>query len=150
RRPAVVVAREGDPVDEAFFAAREIKRLRSEWPDLRLRDFAIVLRSTTALGGPFEEALRALGIPYEVRGWGATARNEVVRFLIGYLESLRHPDDDDAFESALASSLGGIGPRTVSRLRAHASQRARPLKRVVNRVIYALANRHPQPSPLPH
>src|SRR5207248_2816360 len=29
RRPAVVVAREGDPVDEAFFAAREIKRRRS-------------------------------------------------------------------------------------------------------------------------
>src|SRR5205809_795208 len=57
--------------------------------------------------------------------------------------------DDDAFESALASSLGGIGPRTVSRLRAHASQRARPLKRVVNRVMYALANRDPQRYPLP-
>src|SRR5207237_132140 len=137
RRPAVVVAREGDPVDEAFFAAREIKRLRSEWPDLRLRDFAIVLRSTTALGGPFEEALRALGLPYEVRGWGATARNEVVRFLVGYLESLRRPDDPDAFESALASSLSGVGPRTVSRLRAYATHRGRPLKAVVRRQRYA-------------
>src|SRR5437016_7565536 len=55
RIPAVVVAREGDPVDEAFFCAREIKRLQSEWPELRLRDFAIVLRSTSALGAPFEE-----------------------------------------------------------------------------------------------
>ena len=149
RRPAVVVAREGDPVDEAFFAAREIKRLRSEWPDLRLRDFAIVLRSTTALGGPFEEALRALGLPYEVRGWGATARNEVVRFLIGYLESLRRPDDPDAFESALSSSLGGVGARTVSRLRAHALERGRPLKKVVDRVMYALAARDSQRYPLP-
>ena len=146
---AVIVVRESDPVDEAFFCAREIKRLHSERPGGHLSDFAIVLRSTAALGAPFEEALRALGIPYEVRGWGATARNEVVRFLIGYLESLRHPDDDDAFESSLASSLGGIGPRTVSRLRAHASQRARPLKRVVNRVMYALANRDPQRYPLP-
>ena len=149
RIPAVVVAREGDPVDEAFFCAREIKRLQSEWPELRLRDFAIVLRSTSALGAPFEEALRALGLAYEVRGWGATARNEVVRFLVGYLESLRKPDDPDAFESSLASSLGGVGPRTVSRLRAYAFERSRPLKKVVDRVMYALVARDAQRYPLP-
>jgi len=51
--PAVVVGREADALDEAFYCAREIKRLQSEWPDLRLHDFAIVLRSTTALGAPF-------------------------------------------------------------------------------------------------
>ena len=140
---AVVVARESDPVDEAFFCAREIKRLRTDWPDLRWRDVAIVLRSTTAFGAPFEEALRALDIPYEVRGWGATARNEVVRFLIGYLESLRSPDDPDAFESALASTLGGVGPRTVSRLRVYAVQRGRPLIKVVRRLMYVLAARNP-------
>jgi DNA helicase-2/ATP-dependent DNA helicase PcrA len=147
--PAVVVSRESDPVDEAIFCAREIKRLRAEWPEVRLSDFAIVLRSTTALGGPFEEAMRALGLPYEVRGWGATARNEVVRFLIGYLESLRRPDDSDALESALASSLAGIGPRTVSRLRAYARERGRPLKKVVDRVMYALVARDPARYPLP-
>ena len=147
--PAVVVSREADPVDEAFFCAREIKRLQAEWPDLRLQDFAIVLRSTTALGAPFEEALRALDLPYEVRGWGATARNEVVRFLIGYLESLRRPDDTDAFESALASSLGGVGPRTVSRLRAYAYERSRPLLTTVRRVMYSLVARDPERYPLP-
>lgn len=147
--PAVVVAREADPVDEAFFCAREIRRLRSERPELWLRDFAIVLRSTTALGAPFEEALRALELPYEVRGWGATARNEVVRFLVGCLESLRSPDDADAFESALASSLSGIGPRTVGRLRAYATERGRPLKKVIDRVMYALAARDAERYPLP-
>jgi ATP-dependent DNA helicase UvrD/PcrA len=146
---AVVVAREGDPVDEALFCAREIKRLRSEWPELRLSDIAIVLRSTTALGGPFEEALRALGLAYEVRGWGATARNEVVRFLIGYLESLRTPDDSDALESALASSLAGVGPKTMSRLRAYARERARPMKKVIDRLMYSLAARDPSRYPLP-
>jgi DNA helicase-2/ATP-dependent DNA helicase PcrA len=148
-QPAVVVARESDPVDEAFFCAREIKRLLAESPGLRFSDFAIVLRSTTALGAPFEEALRALGLPYEVRGWGATARNEVVRFLIGYLESLRRPDDSAAFESALASTLGGVGPRTVSRLRAHAALRARPLLKVIRRLMYVLASRNPLLYPLP-
>src|SRR6266581_2778605 len=147
--PSIVVARESDPVDEAFFCAREIKRLHSERSGMRFNDFAIVLRSTTALGAPFEEALRALGLPYEVRGWAATARNEVVRFLIGYLESLRKPDDNDAFESALASSLSGVGPRTVSRLRAHATQRGRPLIKVMRRLMYVLASRNPLLYPLP-
>ena len=148
-RPSVVVVHEADPVDEAFFCAREIRRLRTERPELRLRDFAIVLRSATTLGAPFEEALRALGLAYEVRGSGATTRNEVVRFLVGYLDSLREPDDPDAFESALASSLGGVGPRTVSRLRAHAQERGRPLLRVVRRLMYVLAYRDPQRYPLP-
>ncbi|HEX2680831.1 MAG TPA: ATP-dependent helicase, partial [Candidatus Dormibacteraeota bacterium] len=147
--PAVVVAREADAVDEAFFCAREIKRIRAELPHLRLRDFAILLRSTTALGGPFEEALRALSVAYEVRGWGATARNEIVRFLVGYLESLRSPDDADAFENALASSVGGVGPRTVSRLRAFAQERNRPLKSAVDRLLYALAARDAERWPLP-
>jgi len=157
--PAVVVARERDPVDEAFFVAREIKRLHAEAgraqgahsveSGLRHSDFAILLRSTTSFGGPFEEALRALGLPYEVRGSGATARNEVVRFLVGYLESLRRPDDPDAFEGALASSLGGVGARTLGRLRANARERGRPLLRVMRRLMYALAARDPQRYPLP-
>jgi DNA helicase-2/ATP-dependent DNA helicase PcrA len=147
--PALVVSRESDPVDEAFFVAREIRRLQAESPGLCCSDFAIVLRSTTAFGAPFEEALRALNLPYEVRGSGATARNEVVRFLIGYLESLRHPDDSEAFEGALASSLGGVGARTVSRLRAHARSRGRPLLRVVRRLMYVLAAQDPRHYPLP-
>jgi ATP-dependent DNA helicase UvrD/PcrA len=147
--PAVVVAREGDAVDEAFFCAREIKRLHAESRELRLSDFAVVLRSTTSLGGPFEEALRALGLPYHVRGSGATGRNEVVRFLVGYLESLRQPDDPVAFEGALSSSLGGVGSRTLSRLRAHAREQGRPLTRVVRRLMYVLAARDPVRYPLP-
>ena len=147
--PAIVVAHESDPVDEAFFVAREIKRLHVESPVLRYGDFAILLRSTTSLGAPFEEALRALAVPYEVRGAGATSRNEVVRFLVGYLESLRRPDDAEAFEGALASSLGGVGARTLGRLRASAHERGRPLLRVMRRLMYALAARDPQRFPLP-
>jgi DNA helicase-2/ATP-dependent DNA helicase PcrA len=147
--PSVVIAHEGDALDEAFFCAREIKRIHGAFPGLRHDDFAILLRSTTAMGAPFEEALRALDLPYEVRGSGATARNEVVRFLVGYLESLRKPDDPDAFESALASSLGGVGSRTLSRIRAHSFEQARPLTRVMRRLMYVLAAKDPQRYPLP-
>ena len=147
--PTVVVAHEGDGLDEAFFCAREIKRIHTAFPELRHDDFAILLRSTTAMGAPFEEALRALGLPYEVRGSGAAARNEVVRFLVGYLESLRRPDDPEALEGALASSLGGVGSRTLSRLRAHAFEQARPLTRVMRRLMYVLAAKDPVRYPLP-
>jgi len=147
--PSVVVAHEADAIDEAFFCAREIKRIHTAFPELRFEDFAILLRSTTALGAPFEEALRALGLPYEVRGSAATARNEVVRFLVGYLESLRKPDDSEAFEGALASSLGGVGSRTLSRLRAHAFEQARPLTRVMRRLMYVLAAKDAERYPLP-
>jgi len=147
--PAVVVARESDAVDEAFFCAREIKRLLATSRELAPGDIAILLRSTTVLGPPFEEALRALGVPFEVRGSGAGVRNEVVRFLYGYLESLRRPDDPDAFQASLASTLGPVRPATLSRLRAHAYERGRPLVRVMRRLMYFLAATDPQRWPLP-
>ena len=139
--PPIVVARESDALDEAFFCAREVKRLLAMSPDLAPGDIAILLRSTTALGPPYEEALRALGVPFEVRGSGAGARNEVVRFLYTYLESLRRPDDAGAFQASLASTLGPVHPKTLSRLRAHAFERGRPLLRVMKRLMAVLAAR---------
>ncbi len=88
-------------------------------------------------------------MPFEVRGAGATARNEVVRFLLGYLESLRRPDDADAFQASLSSGLGRVAPITLSRLRTYAYERARPLTRVMRRLMYVLAFRDPQRWPLP-
>ncbi len=147
--PAIVVVRESDAVDEAFFVAREVKKLLATNPALRPSDIAILLRSTTVLGSPYEEALRALGVPFEVRGSGASARNEVVRFLLGYLESLRRPDDVEAFQASLSSGLGRVAPGTLSRLRAHAYEHGRPLTRVVRRLMYVLAFRDPQRWPVP-
>src|SRR6267143_1384490 len=79
--------------------------------------------------------------------WSSLAK--VVRFLVGYLESLRKPDDPDAFDGALASSLGGVGARTLGRLRASARERSRPLLRVVRRLMYSLAARDAKRYPLP-
>src|SRR5207248_3134956 len=124
----VTVVEEANGVDEAFAVAREIKQLLLEsGGTLRPRDFAILLRSTTSLSAPFEEALRALDLAYEVRGLGAMARNEAVRFLLAYLAALERPDDSEVFERVLAASLGGVDPRLLGRLRAHALEEGRPL-----------------------
>jgi hypothetical protein len=143
------VAREAGGVDEAFFVAREIRRLMLEDPDLRPGDFAVLLRSTSALAVPFEEAVRALGLPYEVRGVGALARNEVVRFLLTYLHAIAKPDDPESLERLLGSGLSGLGQRAASRLRRHAVEEGRPFARVVRRLLYWLRETDGAAFPLP-
>src|SRR5262249_49527415 len=147
--PAVRVAREATAVDEAFFVAREIRRLMLDAPDLRPRDFAVLLRSTATLSAPFEEAIRALDLPYEVRGVGALARNEVVRFLLTYLRAVNQPEEPDSLERLLASGLSGVGQRAAGRLRRHAIEEGRAFAKVLRRLMYWLHGSDPEAWPLP-
>ena len=146
---AVRLAREATAVDEAFFVAREIRRQLLEDPGLRPGDFAVLLRSTTALSAPFEEAIRALDLPYEVRGVGALARNEVVRFLLTYLRAVHEPDEPESLERLLASGLSGVGARAAGRLRRHAIEEGRVFAKVVHRVLHWLHAVDPGDWPLP-
>src|SRR5499427_2869010 len=147
--PAVRVAREATAVDEAFFVAREIRHLMLDDPDLRPGDFAVLLRSTTTLSAPFEEAIRALDLPYEVRGVGALARNEVVRFLLTYLRAVHQPDEPDSLERLLASGLSGVRHRAAGRLRRHAIEEGRAFAKVVRRLLLWLHATDPGDWPLP-
>jgi superfamily I DNA/RNA helicase len=147
--PALRLAREATAVDEAFFVAREIRRLMLEDPALRPGDFAVLLRSTTALSAPFEEAIRALDLPYEVRGVGALARNEVVRFLLTYLRAVHEPDEPESLERLLASGLSGVGPRAAGRLRRHAIEEGRAFTKVAHRLLYWLHASDGEAWPLP-
>ena len=147
--PAVRMAREATAVDEAFFVAREIRRLMLADPSLGPGDFAVLLRSTTALSAPFEEAIRALDLPYEVRGVGALARNEVVRFLLTYLRAVHEPDDPESLQRLLASGLSGVGPRAAGRLRRHAIEEGRVFTKVVRRLLHWLHATDPGDWPLP-
>jgi DNA helicase II / ATP-dependent DNA helicase PcrA len=147
--PSVRQAREATAVDEAFFVAREIRRLMLEDPGLRPGDFAVLLRSTNTLSAPFEEAIRALDLPYEVRGIGALARNEVVRFLLTYLRAVHEPDDPESLERLLASGLSGVGPRAAGRLRRHAIEEGRVFAKVVRRLLLWLHGTDPGEFPLP-
>jgi superfamily I DNA/RNA helicase len=147
--PVVRVAREATAVDEAAFVAREIRRLMIEQPGLRPGDFAVLLRSTATHSAPLEEALRSLELPYDVRGVGAFARNEVVRFLLTYLQALHSPDEPEALERVLASGLSGVGARAVGRVRRYAIEEGRAFTRVVRRLLYWLNEADPELWPLP-
>ena len=149
--PAVVVARESDAVDEAFFCAREIKRLLATSPTLRLGDFAILLRSTTALGAPFEEALRALGLP--LRGPGLGRRPRATRWSASWSATSSRcagPTTRTHSRRRWPRAWAGSAARTLSRLRAHAYERGRPLTpRRCAGSCTSLAARDPQRYPLP-
>ncbi len=148
-QPSLRVAREANAVDEAFFTAREIRRLMLEDPGLRAADFAVLLRSTTTHSAPFEEAIRALGLASEVRGASALARNEAVRFLLTFLHAVDRPDDPESLQRLLASGLSGVGRRTAGRLRRYAIEEGRSLTRVVRRLMYRLRDSDPAGHPLP-
>lgn len=145
---ALRVVRHANSVEEAFFVAREVRRLVLE-EGLQLGRCAILLRSTTTLAVPFEEALRAMGLPYEVRGLGAISRNEVARFLIVYLRALASPDDPDALERLLSSSLSGAGRQLVGRLRRVAIEEGRAFHKVVRQLMYRLQAHDTAAYPLP-
>jgi ATP-dependent exoDNAse (exonuclease V) beta subunit len=145
----VRVAREATGVDEAFFVAREIRRLMLDDRDLRPGDVAVLLRSTTTLAAPFEEAIRALDLPYEVRGLGALSRNEVMRFLLTYLRAVHWPDEPESLERLLASGLSGVGARAAGRLRRHAIEEGRAFTKVARRLMHWLHATDPAAWPLP-
>jgi DNA helicase-2/ATP-dependent DNA helicase PcrA len=147
--PAVQVVREATTIDEAALVAREIRRLLLVRPHLRPGDVAVLLRSTSTLSAPFEEAVRGLGLPYEVRGVGTVARNEVVRFLLAYLRALTDPRAEGALERLLGSGLSGVGHHAVGRLRRHAVEEGRDFPRVVRRLLHWLHQTDPDTYPLP-
>src|SRR3984893_14226554 len=147
--PPIQVVRETNAVEEALFVAREVRGLMLEDPTLRPHDFAILLRSTATLAAPFEEGLRALGLPYEVRGVGALARNEVVRFLLTYLPAAARPDGPESPERLLSSGLSGVERRATGRIRRYAIEEGRSFTKVVRRLMYWLNSRDPASYPLP-
>nr|MDQ6899986.1 UvrD-helicase domain-containing protein [Candidatus Dormibacteraeota bacterium] len=145
----VTVAREANAIDEAFFVAREIRQLLLADSTLRPDDFAILLRSTLQNAAPFEEALRALQLPSEVRGAGGFVSNEVVRFLLTMLRALNAPDEPESLVAVVGSPLSGVPAATASRLHQECLEQGKPLPRLVKRLMYWLheldALRYPLP-----
>ncbi|MGH7920851.1 MAG: ATP-dependent helicase, partial [Candidatus Dormibacteraceae bacterium] len=146
--PLQVLAGE-DPVEEATAVARSISRLLLERPELRPGDVAILLRSTQTLAAPFEEALAALHVPYQVRDRSPARRNEVVRFLLTYLAALAEPDAEGRLERLLRSGLVGVPRAAVGRIRRYAEEEGRAFPRVVRLLLRWLHQEDGDRYPLP-
>jgi len=118
-RIRVLVARDG--ADEADRVAMEIMRQRMErgcgW-----RDFAVLYRGNHQ-ARPFEQALRALEIPYSVTGGTSFFDRTEVKDVLAYLRLIANPDDDAAFLRIVNVPRREIGTATLEKLGAWASSR---------------------------
>ncbi len=118
-RIRVLVAR--DSADEADRVAMEIMRMRmergGEW-----RDFAVLYRGNHQ-ARPFEQALRALEIPYSVTGGTSFFDRTEVKDVLAYLRLIANPDDDAAFLRIVNVPRREIGTATLEKLGAWASSR---------------------------
>ena len=100
--------------DESEFVAAEIERLALDlgW---RYRDFAILYRSNSQ-ARIFEEALRALGIPYEVVGGQEFYDRREVKDFVAYLKVCFNPSDENNIRRIVNVPPRGIGPVLLKRL----------------------------------
>ena len=119
----VVPVRDGR--DEADRVAMEIQTLsiarRANW-----RDIAVLYRSNHQ-ARPFEQALRARGIPCKVAGGPSFFERPEIRDLMAYLRLIANPDDDAAFLRVVNLPRREIGPATVGRLGDYAASRGQSL-----------------------
>ncbi|MGQ9862752.1 MAG: UvrD-helicase domain-containing protein [Thiobacillaceae bacterium] len=88
----------------------------------RFGDYAVLYRGNHQ-ARPFEEALRALKIPYVLSGGQSFFERAEIKDITAYLRLIANQDDDPAFIRAVTSPKRGIGPATLERLGVYAAQR---------------------------
>ncbi|HZJ53369.1 MAG TPA: UvrD-helicase domain-containing protein [Myxococcaceae bacterium] len=114
--------------EEAAHVAKAIEQrlARGVRPD----DVAVLYR-TNGQSRPFEEALRARGIGYEVVGGTEFFDRREVRDVLAYLKVLANPADEVSLLRIVNVPARGIGDVTVEHLVAHARSRGAPLADVL-------------------
>ena len=120
-----------DGLDEAYYVAAEIERLR-EVEGVELGKIAVLYRVNT-LSRALEEALIAQGIPYEVvRGLRFYERMEV-KDLICYLRLIVNPADELSLLRVLNRPRRGLGRRTIEAVQSYAEREGLPLWEALRR-----------------
>jgi len=146
---SVIMATEPTSIDEAFFIARQIKRLTLERRDqqggagYRYGDFAVLLRRLSPLAKPLEEAFGYHHIPYQIIGGGTFYKDKGVSFLISYLKALASPDEGEEFQRLLYSPPLALNPQMLHRLEASRGRDGRSLLHHLKGLTWWLTTDYP-------
>jgi DNA helicase II / ATP-dependent DNA helicase PcrA len=97
---------------EAKFVAAKIQEHRRQEPDIR----AAVLYRTNAQSRVFEEALRRVGIAYNIVGGFSFYERMEVRDIISYLKLALNPHDSIALMRVINSPARGLGKQTLDEI----------------------------------
>ncbi len=108
-------------LDEAEWVSAEIMT-RHFQKDTPWGDFAILYRSNFQ-SRAFEQALREKKIPYSISGGSSFFDKVEIKDMLAYLKLMVNPDDDTAFLRCINTPRREIGPTTLAKLGAHATNR---------------------------
>ncbi|MBX6312406.1 MAG: UvrD-helicase domain-containing protein, partial [Isosphaeraceae bacterium] len=111
--------------EEAEAVAERIAALVREG-EYGFRDIAIFCR-ITALTRPFEAALRAAKIPYQIVGGVSFYERQEIKDVLAYLNLMINPKDNVAFARVVNVPPRGIGKGSLDRLEARARDLGLPL-----------------------
>ncbi|NBC13179.1 MAG: UvrD-helicase domain-containing protein, partial [Gammaproteobacteria bacterium] len=114
-----------DEAHEAERVAAEIQHTHLT-KDRPYGSIAILYRSNHQ-ARPFEQALRALSVPYFLSGGTSFFARAEVKDVMAYLRLLANPADDAAFLRVVNVPRREIGPTTLQRLAAFAAEGEQPL-----------------------
>ncbi len=101
-----------DAESEARFVAAKILEHRDEQYDIR----AAVLYRTNSQSRVFEEAMRRVGLPYNIVGGFSFYERMEVRDIIAYLKLAMNPNDSIALVRVINSPPRGIGKQTLDEI----------------------------------
>src|SRR5205085_1070498 len=101
---------------EARFVAAKIEEHRRADSDIR----AAVLYRTNAQSRVFEEALRRVGLAYNIVGGFSFYERMEVRDIISYLKLALNPHDSIALMRVINSPARGLGKTTLDQIERHA------------------------------
>ena len=88
-----------DKTDEAEYVAVQIRRLTAEDPDIRYRDFAVLVPDITAYSLPLKRAFGEYGIPYFIDEKRSLKRHPLSRFLLDCFRAVREKFSPVAVQS---------------------------------------------------
>lgn len=118
--------------DEAYYVLEQIKNLRYLNPEMRFRDFAVLMR-VNALSRSFEQQCRQNRIPYKIFGGFRFFERKEIKDLLAYMRLVNNPFDSEAFVRALNVPVKrGIGDTTVAKLRMLSAEYGLPLIDVIS------------------
>jgi len=120
----------GDPIqvfaarDEEAEAENVVMRIEAHKLQHRTRyaDYAILYRGNHQ-ARPFEEALRAQKIPYQISGGQSFFDKTEIKDITAYIRLIHNSDDDPAFIRAITTPKKGIGAQTLEKLGEYAAAR---------------------------
>jgi DNA helicase-2/ATP-dependent DNA helicase PcrA len=118
--------RADDEGEEAQFVAKQIQVMKTENPELRWGDFAILYR-TNAQSRAFEDVLVRLSIPYNIVGGLRFYDRREIKDVLAYLKAIANPADTVSLKRVINVPRRGIGKTTIDRLETAARELGTPL-----------------------